>query len=328
MTLAVGSVLTINRFGLQPRWPLAGAAVAAVIAFSQRRSPIRFAACVAALLASALFIQEPFGKAARTIRTFFGVYRLAVDERFQHRVVVQGTTVHGMQSAVPQRRLEPLSYYHRTGPIGQVFAQVPAASVAENVAVAGLGAGALATYRRDGQRWIFFEIDPIVEQIARDTTWFTYLSDCGSQCAVVIGDARLLFSRARPGQFGVIVIDTFSSDAIPVHLLTREAIDLYLSRLAPRGVIALHLSNLHLSVDRVAARIAHDAGLAALWQSEPPTAGSIKDGKLSSEWMVLARQREDFGRLVEDARWTIPGAASDAPLWTDDFSNILGVIRR
>jgi hypothetical protein len=326
-SLSAASVLVINRVGLQARWPIVGAALAAVIAFSQRRSPVRLAACVAALLASALLVEEPFGRVTRTFRTFFGVYRLVVDERFHHRVVVHGTTVHGMQSALADRRLEPLSYYHRTGPIGQVFAHVPAASSAE-IAVAGLGAGSLASYRRPDQHWTFYELDPIVEQIARDPNWFTYLSDCGSQCSVVIGDARLMLGRTRPGQFGVIVIDTFSSDAIPVHLLTRDAIELYLSRLAPGGVIVLHLSNLHLAVDRVAARIAHDVGLAARWQPEPSDAGSLKDGKLPSAWMVLARQREDFGPLLEDARWRIPAVSRDAPVWTDDFSNILSVLRR
>jgi len=326
--LAIASALVNNRFGGLQRGLILGGALPAVIAFSQRRHPVNFAVCVAALLVSAVFVQGVFGRSTETLRTFFGVYRVTVDTRFNHRVMFHGTTVHGMQSTLPERRGEPLTYFHRSGPIGQVFAEVPVAASANQVAVAGLGTGSLSAYRRPGQVWTFFELDPAVETIARDPRWFTYLTDCGSQCLVVTGDARLSLGRANPGQFGVIVVDTFSSDAIPVHLLTREAMALYMSRLTPGGILALHVSNNHLSVNRVAARIAEEAGLAALWQSEPPNAGSLISGKLPSDWMVFARRREDFGSLVNDERWVTPVAPRQAPLWTDDFSNVLSVLKR
>ncbi len=153
------------------------------------------------------------------------------------------------------------------------------------------------------------------------------MSDCGSHCVVLTGDARLSLARANPGQFRIIVLDTFSSDAIPVHLLTREALSLYLSKLAPGGVIAVHVSNMHVAVDRVTARLAQDAGLTALSQSEPPDAGSMMLGKLPSDWMVLARRREDLGPLADDPRWIVPATSPGAPLWTDDFSNIVGVLK-
>jgi spermidine synthase len=144
---------------------------------------------------------------------------------------------------------------------------------------------------------------------------------------VVIGDARVSLGRARPEQFGLLILDAFSSDAIPVHLLTREALSLYLSRLAPNGIIALHISNLHLSLSPVLGRLAQDQGLVAVWQREPATAGSLTDGKFPSEWMVIARNRADLGALVNDPRWKAPAVAPTTPLWTDDFSNILSVLR-
>ena len=326
--LAITAVLVNNRLGAEGRWLMLGFLVPALLAFSQRRHPRRFAACVATILISGMFVSERFGRPLLGERTFFGVYRVTEDTRSHSRMIVHGTTIHGMQSTLPDRRSEPLSYYHRSGPIGQVFASVPAASMPGEVAVAGLGAGSLASYRSPTQRVTFYELDPIVERIARDPSLFTYLSDCGSQCLVLTGDARLSLTRTTAGQFRIIVLDTFSSDAIPVHLLTREALSLYLSKLAPGGVIAVHVSNMHVAVDVVTARLAHDAGLVALHQSEPPDAGSMTLGKLPSDWMVLARRRDDFGPLVDDPRWVVPVVSPTAPLWTDDFSNIVGVLKR
>ena len=134
--------------------------------------------------------------------------------------------------------------------------------------------------------------------------------------------------RAEPHKYGVIVLDAFSSDAVPMHLMTKEALALYLSKLAPGGVIAFNISNLHLTFSSVLARMAEDAGLVALWQREPGDAGSWQTGKFPSEWFIVARDRRDFGSLTTDARWKAPVAASGTPLWTDDFSNILSVIRR
>jgi hypothetical protein len=282
---------------------------------------------VAALLLSGSLVQSPFGHAVYAARTFFGVYRVRVDDRLHYRFMFHGPTLHGMQSTLPERRAESLSYFHRSGPIGQVFAVVPRASAAQEVAVVGLGVGSLASYAGPAQRWSFYEIDPAVERIARDPAYFTYLQSCGARCSVVIGDARVSLGRARSQQFGVIILDAFSSDAIPIHLLTREALSLYLSRLAPGGVIALHISNLHLSLAPVLGRLAGDQGLAALWQREPATAGSFDEGKFPSEWMVLARDPGDLGKLARDPRWAQPPVRPSTPLWTDDFSNILSVLR-
>jgi hypothetical protein len=321
------SVMANSRFGSASRFLIVGAALPALLAFSQQRRPLRFAGCVAALLLSGSLVQSPFGQAVYAARTFFGVYRVRVDERLHYRFMFHGPTLHGMQSTLEDRRAASLSYFHKSGPIGQVFAAVPRASAAQEVGVVGLGVGSLASYAGPAQHWVFYEIDPAVERVARHPAYFTYLRDCASRCDVVIGDARVSLGRARPRQFGMIILDAFSSDAIPVHLLTREALSLYLSRLAPGGVIALHISNLHLSLSPVLGRLAEAEGLVALWQREPPTAGSFADGKFPSEWMVLARDRAGLGGLGHDKRWIAPPIRPSTPLWTDDFSNILSVLR-
>jgi len=324
---AAAVVLVNNRFGSESRFLMLGVGVPAVVAFGQQRRPFRFFACVAALLLAGSLVQSGFGHSIYAARTFFGIYRVRMDDRRHFRFMFHGSTLHGMQSTLPARRHEALSYYYRTGPIGQVFDEVPIASQTSDVAVVGLGVGSLATYARPGQHWTFYEIDPEVEHIARNAEYFTYLEDCGPTCVVTIGDARLSMARARPQQYGLIVLDAFSSDAIPIHLLTGEAMSLYASRLAPGGVIAFHISNLHLSLSPVLARVADDQGLAALVQGEPPNAGSLSLGKFPSQWMVVARDPRDFGSLAADRRWQRPEVTASTPLWTDDFSNIVSVLR-
>ena len=322
------SVLVNNHFGSFSRLIILGAAGPALVAFSQQRHRVRFAASIAAILLAGTLSESQFGRVVYAARTFFGVYRVRVDEAHGYRFIFHGTTLHGMQSLDPLRSNEAVSYFHRTGPIGQIFAAVPQASLASDVAVVGLGVGVLATYRAPSQQWTFYEIDPIVERIARNEDYFTYLRNCGERCTVVIGDGRVSLARAEAHKFGVIMLDAFSSDAVPMHLMTKEAMALYLSKLATGGVVVLNISNIHLSFSSVLARIAEDAGLAARWQQEPPDAGSWQLGKFPSEWFIVARDERDLGALAVDPRWKVPAFDSSTPLWTDDFSNILSVLRR
>jgi spermidine synthase len=331
--LAIGAAVAVsalvnNQFGSLSRFIVLGAAVPALFTLRQKQHPRRFAASIALILLAGTLTQSTFGQVVYAARTFFGVNRVRVDAAHGYRSMFHGTTLHGMQSLDPSRSGEPLSYFHRMGPIGQVFQNVPLASTAPRVAVLGLGVGTLASYRVAPQRWTFYEIDPEVEHIARNDAYFTYLRACGEACAVTIGDGRLSLGRAESHSYGLIVLDAFSSDAVPMHLMTKEALALYLSKLAPGGVIAFNISNLHLSFQGVLSRMAADAGLEALWQREPPNAGSWELGKFPSEWFIVARDRRDFGPLNVDSRWSVPQAAANTPLWTDDFSNILSVIRR
>ena len=326
---AVGaSILVNNQFGSLSRYILLGAAIPAVITLRQKHFPVRFASCISLILLAGALTRSPFGDVVYAKRTFFGVNRVRVDEGRGYRFIFHGTTLHGMQHLDPARSQEPVSYFHRSGPVGQMFASVPAASATPRVAVLGLGVGTLASYRTARQQWTFYEIDPVVEQIARNDAYFTYLRTCGDACAVITGDGRLSLAAAGANAYGVIMLDAFSSDAVPMHLLTKEALALYVSKLAPGGVIAFNISNWHLSFEDVLSRLTADAGLAALWQREPPDAGSWAAGKFPSEWFLVAREAGDFGSLNLDPRWKVPHPAADTPLWTDDFSNILSVIRR
>ena len=325
--LAVAAAVLVNNHFNASRFIVLEAAVPALVVFAHRRHRVRFAASIAAILIAGTLAESRFGRVVYAERTFFGVNRVRVDERLGYRFMFHGTTVHGMQSLDPARRLEPLSYFHRTGPIGQLFAAVPQASAASDIAIVGLGIGTLATYKTPAQQWTFYEIDPAVERIASDDTHFTFLAACGAQCRVITGDGRISLARAEPQTYGMIFLDAFSSDAVPMHLMTREALALYLSKLAPGGVIAFNISNVHLTFSSVLARMAQDARLEALWQREPPDAGSWTLGKFPSEWFVVARNRADFGSLTSDSRWKVPVAGAGTPLWTDDFSNILSALR-
>ena len=189
----------------------------------------------------------------------------------------------------------------------------------------GLGAGSLAAYATPGQRWTFYEIDPAVVQIARTDRVFTHLRDCGPSCGVVLGDARLSLARRPHPRYSLLVLDAFSSDGIPVHLLTTEALELYLDRLAPDGVLAFHISNRHLRLRPVLAAAAEEWGLTALVQRDPAIVAA--EGRYASEWMLMARSREAFGALVGDPRWTRPVVPAGTHVWTDDFSDVLGVLK-
>jgi spermidine synthase len=304
---------------------VAGLGAPALVAFTQSRAPRRFAASVATMLVAGLLAANAQGQTLLLSRTFFGVYRVTADQGARYHSLYHGTTLHGMQAVDPAHQGEALTYYHREGPIGQAFAGLPGVAARRNIAVVGLGVGTLASYRAPGQQWTFYEIDPEVERIARTEKYFTFLKSCGDSCRVVLGDARLSLARAPEREYGFMVLDAFSSDAIPVHLMTAEAIGLYLSRLAPGGVLAFHISNRHLSLAPVLARVALSHRLVVRLQQH--SAGqTVTGGPLSSGWMVMARTESDLGSLAGDTRWIVPSVPASTPLWTDDFSNILSVM--
>jgi hypothetical protein len=310
-------------------WLLPAFAAPALLAFrNSSRHPQRFALNLAVILIVGLGSEYFLGRNVYTNRTFFGIYRVRTDADSTHLILLNGTTLHGMQATSGSDRNAPLTYFHRTGPFGRAFASLAAISHVREVGVIGLGVGSLASYSAAGQRWTFYEIDPAVETIARNSKLFTYLRECGDRCRVVIGDARQSLLQATPGQYGLIVLDAFSSDAIPTHLLTKEALELYLSRLDKRGVLAFHISNRHLSLGPVLARLCDDLQLVAVQQFERvQRQEEIKTGKVSSDWIFIARSRDDLGPLIEDPRWSKPSLSESTPLWTDDYSNILSVIR-
>jgi spermidine synthase len=220
----------------------------------------------------------------------------------------------------------PTSYYHPGGPLGYIMLGVAPPKPGRRVGVVGLGAGTTAAYAGPGESWTFYEIDPLVERIARDTTLFTFLVDARSPPRIVMGDARISLAHDSTARYDVMILDAFSSDAPPIHLLTREAVRLYFQRLAPGGLLAIHLSNRYIDFPPVVAALAADADLVGrVWGQEPPLA-QIYRGAFGSVWAVLARREDDLGRIARDPRWEPLVAVPDA-LWTDDYSNIYRRIR-
>lgn len=291
--------------------------------FSPR--PIRFGLGIGALLLAGLLRPVGGHVLVEVDRSFFGVHRVLEDRANNLRLLFHGNTLHGVQSLDAAKARDPQAYYTREGPAGQVFSDVKPGA-ARSVGVVGLGAGALAAFARPGDRWTFLEIDPSVVRLARDSNYFSYLRDSPARIDVVVGDARLSLAT-MDRSFDILVLDAFSSDAVPVHLLTGEALQLYLARLKPGGILAFHASSRFLRLRPVFAALARDAGLADLREFDKrDERQSAWSGWTPSEWVLMARSRADFGALTEDARW---GPLEDEPahVWTDDYANVMAAFR-
>ena len=239
-------------------------------------------------------------------------------------MLFDGQTIHGMQSLDPASSREPLSYYTRSGPVGQIFAAMAGSENLKEVGVVGLGAGAMACYAAPGEEFTFYEIDPLVERIARDQHYFTFLKDCAPGARVMLGDARISLRNAPDRRYGILVLDAFGADAVPVHLLTREAIQLYLSKLGGHGLLVFHISNRYLDLAKILGNVAGDAHLIALVEQDSE---NIADGKLPSRWIVMGRSKDDLGALGSDARWTALSSDPISRVWSDDYSSILTVFK-
>lgn len=296
-------------------------ALPAIIALWFRQKRVRFTAGLGAILLVAAFYPQWNQSVIARARSFYGVYFVA--DRGGIRVLIHGTTNHGAQSLRPQTCV-PLTYYFPSGPLGHLFTSFQGEQAKSDIAVVGLGAGSTAGYARPGQRWTFYEIDPTVERIARDPRYFTFLRDCAPQARVILGDARISLAKEPDGTHDLIILDAFTSDAIPVHLLTREALELYFRKLSPHGVLAFHISNRYFDLRPVLSRLARDAHVVAYLQSdEEVTPVEARAGKTGSQWVVMARRPEDLGGLLNDKQWmrSLPNVTGAA--WTDDYSNVL-----
>jgi hypothetical protein len=322
--------LSLTAFLLPPLFP---DTLSPKLRIANRLAPIALGIVVAAgffwnrhqFLQDALLVEEK--------RTFFGVYRIVRDSDGKACVMIHGHTWHGMQiqSDDPHERRVPLLYYSPSSPIGQVFFAFHGPQSKARTAVIGLGIGNLAGYADSGQEFTFYEIDPGVEQIARDIRYFTYLADAkvrGANIQVVLSDGRLGLQHDGESRYGMIILDAFSDDAIPTHLLTREAFQVYLDRLDDDGLIALHISNEHVNLEPIVAELAQDQQLVALIQHDTDMSPEERQrGKAPSTWVVLARQQENLGPLNESKRWRPLERRPSPILWRDDFTNLLPVLR-
>jgi len=348
----------------------AGVPALACLLLLWRSGSTRFALAVVASLACVVVVGEGT-KIRYKIRTFFGIHKVSVNERSTWTKLAHGTTIHGTQSRLTtppanlltpppqlsaQERFDlfyktirtptwvnsnfnllpliPTTYYHPSGPIGEVFKMLTEQGRVRRVALVGMGAGTLAAYAVPNSRFTFYEIDRAVINISAPATpysnnWFTFIADAirdpSVQVGVEEGDGRLRLRETAEGPFDLIVLDAFSSDAIPVHLVTREAITIYLSKLQPNGLIAFHISNRYFDLRNPLARIATDLNLKVFVRNDSVvTSNQLDEGKSESLWVVMARETKHFLPLAKLPNWESTFTGKSFPLWTDDHANVLG----
>jgi hypothetical protein len=288
---------------------------------------LRFALLAGGLIFANYVVPADKEDVVYTSRNFFGVLRVVDDESDKARYLYHGTTQHGAQHT-DHRRLMPITYYPEDGPVGQIFRLPEVNRRDAAIATVGLGTGTIACHANKGQRVTFYEIDPAVKRVATDPSLFTFFRDCPARSAIVLGDGRLMLAEEPAGSFDLIVLDAFSSDAIPVHLLTREAVALYRSRLRPGGMVLIHISNRYLDLTRVLAPLAADAGLAAFVRDyEPPSSEKVSEVLSNAHWVVFVPEGAAKGIIEADTSWSRLEASPDMSVWTDSFSNLLGIIR-
>jgi hypothetical protein len=305
--------------------------VTVIAAFLLRRNAAVYFGMIALLSLSA----DAVGQRQDVItsdRSFFGVLRLS---RFDVdglggpvRLLAHGTTLHGAQALSTKYRCRPLLYYAPETAIGQVFNNVRFRKSAIDVGAVGLGPGAVAAYTRPGDRLTFFEIDQLVIDIATDPKNFTYVSECAAgKVDYVVGDARLTLARQATERFDILLIDAFSSDAIPAHLLTVEAMRTYLSRIKPDGVVILHLSNRHLELRGPAHAVARAAGGVSLEQRYLKAENTPNMWDSTQDVVIVGRSPEALDPYFDAENWEIPPPSRIRP-WTDDYTNLAGALWR
>jgi SAM-dependent methyltransferase len=305
-----------------------------VVAGLVSREVLPFAAVVAVVLIIGN-TYRPDSETRETMRSFFGVHKITETVDGQYRVFLHGTTIHGAErirddvGAPITGRPPPITYYHENSPMGVTVKAVRAKAAGPiKVAVVGLGTGTFACFSQPGDSFKFYEIDASVEKLARTSGRFHYLQECAPDVPVVLGDARLTLAES-PDKYDLIVLDAFSSDAIPIHLMTQEAMATYVSKLAPGGIVLMHISNRHLELGTVVAGIAHANGLVSRVNNRAAR-DDEDDAKyiFTSNVVISAREEKDFGQLLEDKDWTVSTVDPKQRVWTDDYSNVVGAIVR
>jgi hypothetical protein len=268
-----------------------------------------------------------------TVRSFFGVHKIVVTANGQYHVLMHGTTIHGAEkfrnddTSPVTGRPEAITYYHKDGGIGQAISAIRARKGGPiRVAVIGLGAGTLTCASEPGEDWKFFEIDQTMVDTARDPKYFTFIQNCEPDLNPVIGDARLTFAKEPDGIYDLIIVDAYSSDAIPIHLATEEAMEIYKQKLAPQGAVVMHVSNRHLELSSVVVGIADANDLKSWVYSED--SGRDNEYIFSTSVVVSARDEADVGALASSDKWALTEAEDNQRVWTDDYSNVLGAVWR
>jgi hypothetical protein len=308
------------------------AVVGMILAVLRLAGRAKFAAIIVLALLLIRIYPSDDGR-VETVRSFFGVHKIVVTPHGQYHVLMHGTTIHGAEKFLNDDgtpltgRPEPITYYHKDGGIGQAIAAVRERKGAPlRVAVIGLGSGTLTCASEPGETWKFFEIDQSMVDTARDPKYFTYIQNCQPDLKPVIGDARLTFAKEPDGVYDLIIVDAYSSDAIPIHLATEEAMEIYKNKLAPQGAVVMHVSNRHLELSSVVVGIAEANDLKSWVYSED--SGRDNEYIFSTSVVVCAREEADVGKLASSQQWALEEADEKQRVWTDDYSNVLGAVMR
>ena len=309
-----------------PRYTLAFALIAGIgLVTIGARLPYLLVLAISLLLFGGLqSLKLTFDPGART-RSYFGIY--TVLQSGDRRMLVHGTTIHGVQlTGSPARERTPTTYYTPTSGVGRVMQEAPMLyGPAARIGVVGLGTGTLACYKAPGQQWRFYEIDPAMVALARGGQ-FSFLRRCQPRAEVVVGDARLSLERQEAASLDVLALDAFSSDAVPMHLLTQEAFSVYARTLQHRGVLAVHISNRFIDLAPVVAAAATEGGWQAMILNNSP---SLLDTDASrSSWIVMSRDPEVFATIqLDGAKWRRLRHPRGFDGWSDDYASILPLLK-
>ncbi len=323
---------TRHRMNLAPEsWEMmavqAGLPVLVGLLLLLRGADRGFAAGVLVMVVgSAWYFQS--GTVLHRERTFFGVHKVVTDATGGWHFLLHGNTTHGIQQREGPLRLEPTTYYHRTGPVGHVIFTLMERERFRNAGLVGMGIGTLAAYARPETTLVFFEIDRAVIDIATNGRFFRYIPEARGPVRSVTGDGRTTMA-AWAGRFDLIVLDAFSADAVPTHLLTLEAFrEVYLPRLEEGGVIAVHISNRYFDLRPPLARVAQELGVSAAIARDDLVPPELeRQGKYPSTWVVLARRRDDLAGLLSNPGWQPLTPADAGDLWTDDRTSLLPLLK-
>jgi spermidine synthase len=314
LAVALGFLLATPRLGIDKPHIAALVSFGPAAIYAYRWMPLRrrFTLCLLALIAVGTLAQDR-GERRFITRSFFGVLRVVDEHESGKRHLLHGTTLHGTQDLASRERCTPLAYYDRSGPLGRLFAAHRARGGEGRTVAIGLGTGAIACYAAPAEPWRFIEINPDVIEVARDPRWFTYLRESPSdRVALSLGDGRVMLAEERDRSLALIIVDAFNSDSVPVHLLTREALRLYLGKLEDGGWAALHLSNRVLDLRAVVGDVVRAEGAVARISEDE-----------NATWVVVARREQDFNAL--DPSWA-PLHGDGRRAWSDSFSSLFGVV--
>lgn len=308
-------------------WIVAGAVAAAALALRDWSAWTRGRALAAVFLLGLVSLglrssSPPQGVVVRAVRNFYGILRVV--DRDGTREFYHGNTDHGMQSLDPAKARIPLTYYNVHSPLAEAYRAL--GDGWRSVGVVGLGAGAIAAYGRPGQTMDFYELDPDVAMIARSD--FTYLKTSAAKTRIVLGDARQSLAAAGGASYDLLILDAFNSGAVPIHLVTKEALELYLARVPRDGVILLHVSNRYLDLRSMLAASARELGLAGACKRLAQNGRVVADDRVPSSWVALSRNPAKMKKLVESEGWTdlADPAFAGGRAWTDQHASLLHVL--